>query len=235
MRHGSYDLVAFRRVVLMFGLMSSACTTRPPVTPTSPSDQALRPVVHPAVSPVVFEGSLERLPKSEPWKLGDPIREVEDLEGEGEIKPSPVAPGQVTHDLRDLPTTTPSVPGQSPREIDDLKRSTETSTSTESDSTETITTTNGTAPTSDSRAASGTVAATFQIGSSFEGIPATGWVPPDPVGDIGPKHYIQAVNISFAVYDRNGALLAGPSPINTLWSGFGGACEKENRGTEHRE
>jgi hypothetical protein len=38
------------------------------------------------------------------------------------------------------------------------------------------------------------------------------------------------VNTVFAIYDKQGNLLAGPSPINTLWSGFGGPCETENNG-----
>lgn len=66
--------------------------------------------------------------------------------------------------------------------------------------------------------------------SDFEGIPATGSLPPDTVGDVGPKHYIQMVNTALAIYDKQGNLLAGPSPINSLWSGFGGPCETENNG-----
>ena len=65
---------------------------------------------------------------------------------------------------------------------------------------------------------------------TFDGIPATGVAPPDTVGDVGPKHYIQMVNISFAIYDKSGSLLAGPSPINALWAGFGGPCEANNNG-----
>lgn len=65
---------------------------------------------------------------------------------------------------------------------------------------------------------------------SFDGIPATGWTPPDTVGDVGPNHYVQMVNISFAIYDKSGSLLAGPSPINALWAGSGGACEADNNG-----
>jgi hypothetical protein len=38
------------------------------------------------------------------------------------------------------------------------------------------------------------------------------------------------VNISFAIYDKAGTLLAGPSPINALWAGFGGPCEANNNG-----
>ena len=67
-------------------------------------------------------------------------------------------------------------------------------------------------------------------GVNFEGIPATGVLPPDTVGDVGPKHYIQTVNSAFAIWDKSGSLLAGPTQINALWSGFGGPCETLNNG-----
>ncbi len=44
--------------------------------------------------------------------------------------------------------------------------------------------------------------------------------PSDAVGDIGPRHYVQIVNDSIAVFDRRGALLYGEVPTNTLWTGF---------------
>ena len=44
--------------------------------------------------------------------------------------------------------------------------------------------------------------------------------PPDPVGDIGPNHYVEMVNLVFAVYSRTGALLLGPVDTGTLWAGF---------------
>lgn len=65
---------------------------------------------------------------------------------------------------------------------------------------------------------------------SFDAISATGYTPPDTVGDVGPSHYVQMVNTSYAVYNKSGALVAGPYAINTLWSGFGGACQTENSG-----
>ena len=68
-------------------------------------------------------------------------------------------------------------------------------------------------------------------GAEFDGIPATGRLPPDTVGDVGPTHYIQAVNTAFAIYEKNtGTILAGPLSINSLWSGFGGPCESLNSG-----
>ena len=56
------------------------------------------------------------------------------------------------------------------------------------------------------------------------------YTPPDPVGDVGPNHYVAMSNVHFAVYDKSGNLLYGPYPNNTLWSGFGGACESQNSG-----
>ncbi|UCD97931.1 MAG: hypothetical protein JSV42_13335 [Chloroflexota bacterium] len=44
--------------------------------------------------------------------------------------------------------------------------------------------------------------------------------PPDPVGDVGPNHYVEMINLAFAVYDKQGNLLLGPAPIGALWEGF---------------
>lgn len=54
--------------------------------------------------------------------------------------------------------------------------------------------------------------------------------PPDPVGDVGPNHYVAMSNSSFQIFSKNGTSLLGPSNINTIWSGFGGACQNENAG-----
>ncbi len=54
--------------------------------------------------------------------------------------------------------------------------------------------------------------------------------PPDVNGDVGPNHFVQWVNLSIAVYDKAGALLFGPSPGNTPWTGFGGPCDSNNDG-----
>jgi len=56
------------------------------------------------------------------------------------------------------------------------------------------------------------------------------FAPPDPVGDVGPGHYVSMSNVHFAIYDKAGGLLFGPAASNTLWAGFGGACEAENAG-----
>lgn len=71
---------------------------------------------------------------------------------------------------------------------------------------------------------------------NFEGIHnRNGVLPPDTNGDIGPNHYVQWVNLSFAVWAinrENGAatLVLGPVSGNSLWAGFGGPCETRNDG-----
>src|SRR5207245_5172538 len=55
-------------------------------------------------------------------------------------------------------------------------------------------------------------------------------VPPDPQGDVGPSHYVQIVNASFAVFGKDGRTLFGPIPTRTLFAGFGGACEERGDG-----
>lgn len=66
---------------------------------------------------------------------------------------------------------------------------------------------------------------------NFEGVGnLDGVLPPDTNGDVGPNHYVQMINIHFAVYDKTGNLLLGPLPNNALWDGFGGPCETENDG-----
>ena len=69
------------------------------------------------------------------------------------------------------------------------------------------------------------------IGVNFEGVNNVNFVlPPDPVGDIGPNHYVQMVNLSFAIWNRNGSILHGPVNNNSLWQNFGGPCETTNNG-----
>jgi hypothetical protein len=67
---------------------------------------------------------------------------------------------------------------------------------------------------------------------SFDGFDnlCGGCTPPDPVGDVGPNHYVAMANTDFAVYNKAGALVFGPVNINTLWAGFGGECQVDNSG-----
>ena len=44
--------------------------------------------------------------------------------------------------------------------------------------------------------------------------------PPDPVGDVGPNHYVEMINLVYAVYDKQGNLLAGPATLGSLWANF---------------
>lgn len=66
---------------------------------------------------------------------------------------------------------------------------------------------------------------------SFEGVNnVNGVLPPDTQGDVGPNHYVQVVNIAFAIFDKEGNKLYGPANLNTLFNGFGGPCETTNDG-----
>lgn len=68
-------------------------------------------------------------------------------------------------------------------------------------------------------------------GVSFNGMSNTqGFTPPDPNGDIGLNHYVQMVNSRFQIFSRTGTSVFGPANINTLFAGFGGACQNENAG-----
>ena len=44
--------------------------------------------------------------------------------------------------------------------------------------------------------------------------------PPDPNGEVGPNHYVEMINLVFAVYDKTGNKLLGPVDTGTLWAGF---------------
>jgi hypothetical protein len=44
--------------------------------------------------------------------------------------------------------------------------------------------------------------------------------PPDPVGDVGPNHYVEMINLVFAVYDKQGNMLLGPVALGDLWNNF---------------
>jgi hypothetical protein len=59
---------------------------------------------------------------------------------------------------------------------------------------------------------------------TFEGISAAdnpfALSPPDPNGAVGPNHYVEMVNVEFAVYSKQGERLFGPADIGTLWQGF---------------
>ncbi len=58
----------------------------------------------------------------------------------------------------------------------------------------------------------------------------SGVAPPDSVGDVGPNHYVAMSNLSFQIFTKTGTSVFGPALTNTLWQGFGGACQTENSG-----
>jgi hypothetical protein len=69
---------------------------------------------------------------------------------------------------------------------------------------------------------------------TFEGINQAGGcgncIPPDPNGAVGPNHYVEMVNSSYAVYNKTGTKLAGPVNINQLWQNLPGNCQQTNDG-----
>ncbi len=68
------------------------------------------------------------------------------------------------------------------------------------------------------------------LGKGFRGFTVTS-APPDTNGAVGRTQYVQWVNTSFAVFDKaTGAKIYGPAAGNTLWQGFGGACQSKNSG-----
>jgi hypothetical protein len=65
---------------------------------------------------------------------------------------------------------------------------------------------------------------------TFNAQAGTGSVPPDPNGTVGPNHIFTICNLTFQIFDKTGTSLFGPAANNTIWSGFGGACQVENAG-----
>src|SRR6266478_2009396 len=44
--------------------------------------------------------------------------------------------------------------------------------------------------------------------------------PPDADGEVGLNHYVELINLELGVFDKQGNLLAGPTKIGDLWTGF---------------
>jgi hypothetical protein len=70
------------------------------------------------------------------------------------------------------------------------------------------------------------------VGKDFPGVGANGFAPPDTNMAVGPNHIMQTVNSRYAIYDKNGILLAGPFALNSLWAslGSGNSCAVSNNG-----
>jgi len=75
--------------------------------------------------------------------------------------------------------------------------------------------------------------AAWQKGMGTNGIPkaplvnftgqSSPYYPSDANGTAGPLYYMQTVNCTYAIYNKSGDLLVGPTAINTLFSGVPGA------------
>jgi hypothetical protein len=71
------------------------------------------------------------------------------------------------------------------------------------------------------------------VGNGFSGPSGTFSVdsaPPDPNGAVGPNHFMEVVNESFAIFNKSGTPVYGPVRTNTVWSGFGGGCQANDDG-----
>src|SRR5436309_2425155 len=67
---------------------------------------------------------------------------------------------------------------------------------------------------------------------TFEGHNNTcGCFPPDSDGDVGPNHYVEAVNESIKIFDKNGNTLSGPTSYNSFFAALTGTpCANANDG-----
>src|SRR6516165_1520830 len=70
------------------------------------------------------------------------------------------------------------------------------------------------------------------LGLGFEGPQGSAAFrnPSDNSLAVGPSHVFQIVNSRMAVYTKQGKVLYGPVATNTVFKGFGGACEANNNG-----
>lgn len=57
-----------------------------------------------------------------------------------------------------------------------------------------------------------------------------GVLPPDIEGAVGVNYYVQQINLSTTIFNKDGTIAVAPFNTNQLWSGFGGSCESDNSG-----
>ncbi|OFV92106.1 MAG: hypothetical protein A3G76_04475 [Acidobacteria bacterium RIFCSPLOWO2_12_FULL_65_11] len=78
----------------------------------------------------------------------------------------------------------------------------------------------------------------FQATSSFDGLTSqdvftaygTRFSPPSVTGDVGPAHYVQAVNGLVRIFDKTGTAVTAPFKMSTLFATLGGICATNNDG-----
>jgi hypothetical protein len=56
------------------------------------------------------------------------------------------------------------------------------------------------------------------------------YIPPDPTGDVGPDHYVQAVNSAIRIFDKNGTAVTPPFKFSSLTATLGTPCSTRNDG-----
>ncbi|MFL5955435.1 MAG: hypothetical protein ACJ76I_15145 [Gaiellaceae bacterium] len=70
--------------------------------------------------------------------------------------------------------------------------------------------------------------------TSFDGLKfddlGAGYVPPDPVGDVGLTQYVQAVNGGLAVFTKTGVPVTGAINDSSFWNGLSGCQPTTTRG-----
>ncbi len=55
-------------------------------------------------------------------------------------------------------------------------------------------------------------------------------LPPDTVGDVGPNHYVQMINLMFRVFDKAGNPLTAPLKVSTVFAPLGAPCGSRDDG-----
>jgi hypothetical protein len=61
-------------------------------------------------------------------------------------------------------------------------------------------------------------------GVDFDGVGAQNYAPSDSNLAVGPNHIVETVNVRFAIYNKSGTILAGPTNLTTFFGALGGNC-----------
>jgi len=68
---------------------------------------------------------------------------------------------------------------------------------------------------------------------TFKGLDFLNWGaghPPDTVGDVGPNHFVQAVNTSIGIFAKTGGAPLAAFTFDAFFTGTGTACDADNQG-----